>query len=390
MHTRGLRLRRGSAKHIMIGSITLGLVGASLAVGDIAGATTIPPVPQTSSRFVPQATAIQSGLVSLRTEKQADGAVRYSYSLPHSSLTTIIPPSGFAPLSASASQLQDYGFPPRPTSAGALASWTKAMSAYRDTIVPNLVFAKGGPLFSHPLQSTGTSPPGSTRGTSQPVRNGANANWSGYTGNSSSHTHWITAEGTWMVPNVGTQCGGSSTMSIWTGLGGVTSTGNFQQSGIAFNEGIPGQVSLWTPFWELFEGGYNVGPYELYGAGTIALSIQPGNVVFSSTYFDRSLNEVKFYLENLTNGQVAEYFAGSAITSYDGNTADWITEFPLGGPGAQFQQFAIVTAYDQASTGQWLTAAQSAPEEDWVNGLLNPGPLGSDGKSFAEGFQGCR
>ena len=39
------------------------------------------------------------------------------------------PPSAFNPLTASATQLQEYGFPPRPTGGSALAVWLTAMKA---------------------------------------------------------------------------------------------------------------------------------------------------------------------------------------------------------------------------------------------------------------------
>jgi hypothetical protein len=46
------------------------------------------------------------------------------------------PPPGFDPLTATASTLQEYGFPPRPTDAEALAAWTTAMQHAIDYLPP--------------------------------------------------------------------------------------------------------------------------------------------------------------------------------------------------------------------------------------------------------------
>lgn len=44
-----------------------------------------------------------------------------------------VPPSTFDPLSATASELEGYGFPPRPSDASALADWTSEMQSWKPT-----------------------------------------------------------------------------------------------------------------------------------------------------------------------------------------------------------------------------------------------------------------
>ena len=39
-------------------------------------------------------------------------------------MTYPVPPKGFDPLTAPAAKLKEYGFPPKPTTPGALALWT--------------------------------------------------------------------------------------------------------------------------------------------------------------------------------------------------------------------------------------------------------------------------
>lgn len=250
------------------------------------------------------------------------------------------------------------------------------MEHYSSTPTPQLVFDLKKPATNKALSSAGVA--GS-------VIQGPSRVWSGYDVNATTQA-WKTSEGTWQVPNVGSVCGPSSEMSIWTGLGGVNS-GNFMQSGINFNNNIPGQVSLWTPFYEYFHNYTNNGPYELYGASNTALSIQPGNVVFSSTYYDTTTGQAQFYLEDESTGQVAVLLLPNMGGYWDGSTAEWITETDA--VGAQFQSFAIVTAYAQNTQGPWYKIAQAGNAEFWIPTRINPGPLGSTGAAFSEGFDAC-
>lgn len=47
------------------------------------------------------------------------------------------PPTGFNPLTATNAELQQYGFPSRPTSPGALATWTAMMEHAKTYVPPN-------------------------------------------------------------------------------------------------------------------------------------------------------------------------------------------------------------------------------------------------------------
>jgi hypothetical protein len=54
----------------------------------------------------------------------------------HGVVTNLIPPKTFKPLRATSAQLNEYGFPTRPTDPHALAVWQQQMSGWKGAAAP--------------------------------------------------------------------------------------------------------------------------------------------------------------------------------------------------------------------------------------------------------------
>jgi hypothetical protein len=92
-----------------------------------------------SGQVLSQNQAISDGFFTRQVSAAPDGSTTYTYKYANGlTATEVVPPPGFHPLTASDAELQKYGFPPRPTTATQLASWTKGMAAYTGKVIPNL------------------------------------------------------------------------------------------------------------------------------------------------------------------------------------------------------------------------------------------------------------
>jgi hypothetical protein len=268
------------------------------------------------------------------------------------------------------------------------------MAAYKSTPEPSLDLIEGAPLAPAAQQPTAASATAAANGATG-VNGSTSGNWTGWASTATNNT-WQTAESTFATPNVRPTCGGGSSMAIWAGLGGYTSP-DLLQAGIAFNEGIPGQVSIWTPFFEYLNGSFSNPPNELFGAGNTALSIQPGDQIFTSTYYVGGPNqETSFYVEDETTGKVAGILLLGLGAYYSGTSAEAIVEFPNfngGQYGAGFQSFATGDVNNQTVGGAWYNPSQTAKQSWQVynNGrydILTSG-LSGGGSEFSNSFANC-
>lgn len=298
-----------------------------------AGSSLAGPVP--GQVVYSQSQAIAAGIFTRKMTVNSDGSRTYTYKYANGiTVTSVTPPPGFQPLTASDAELSKYGFPIRPTTSAGLASWTKNMAAYRHTVTPNL--------------SIEVAPSGATTAATN-TSDGPHTKWGGYIAYSTTSHHFQSAWAHFAAPNLGAVCGSPYGMSIWTGMGGYGNT-RLIQSGIEAGENFGGST-VWQPFWEL------VGP-ATYGqqplkAATTEMAVNPGNVLWSKTTYSSSTGgKARFYIENDTTGTVASVTAkspnglfGTISNYYDGNTSDFITEDPnYPNQPIPFSSFAFVTA----------------------------------------------
>jgi hypothetical protein len=234
------------------------------------------------------------------------------------------PPAKFRPLSASAAQLEDYGFPPRPDpfrAPRAYAHWKKLVSVPR-AANPNLLLQQtriyNGPpqhLLSGRILRNGIVPAGSI-------------NWSGYAvvaagGTFTSNNSAVFAE--WVVPRarqaVGVCDGSWDYSSQWGGFDGVTSN-DVLQAGTEADAYCSGstQFTFYSSWIEWF-------PFAETRVSIPA--IRPGDLMIATVWFTTTPPFGHAYLANYTLYQAAVYaFNPPAGTTFAGDSVEWVVERP--------------------------------------------------------------
>jgi hypothetical protein len=243
------------------------------------------------------------------------GAQSYSREVKLPGITGLIShdavPEGFDPISAADSQLEEYGFPPRPDSGDskAYARWQQAVSLPR---IQGQYVNTG--RFHRPNHSTG---PIATNSKDN-ISSSGSYNWSGYaiTGGSPALTK---VEGLWVVPSVNNQYESfTGYMSEWVGIDGDCTCDDLIQDGTEqdWTGGKPGYYA-WIEF--IPEAELEISNFP----------VSPGDVVEMYAWETESGGVVKgnYYLANF-NTKVA----GSTSlkippnTKFSGKSAEWIVE----------------------------------------------------------------
>ncbi len=327
------------------GKVTVGvIVGLLTACGVLAGPAILRGDAQTSCG---------PGFVVLTsTVALPGGGERLTYSATREQWFTVIPPAGFHPLTATAAQLAEYNFPPRPTASDALTQWTSDMSAYRSTPVPQ--YTLGCTPLTSPF-SQSTAAPASTFYYPK--------YWSGYEADSSSSTNFVAVQGNFDQPAKQSSClnAGEGT---WVGLGGGHGGGS---------ELIQGGTAIYGPYssqeyevWFEDIGSQNVGP--IYDS---SVSLSPGNAIHIYVAYESSNGIATIYIADISTGQADNQGTGPLSGGdYNGATAEWIAEWPQGKSGGliPFGQVDWSNAQTETRSGTWES----------VGGVWNSGQGGSD------------
>lgn len=264
-----------------------------------------------------------------------NGAHQFKFVIAGLTNTVLTPPVNFHPLTATNAQLKAYGFPARPTSLAELATWEKAMGAWRSAPVPKL---------------TVTNIYNNMRIIHAPdVHNGVeqSSNWSGYF-TSSSYNQWDAAQGFFVQP---TDYSTSSNKyeSSWVGLGGVNS-GALIQDGTQMNAG---QYGAWYEY--LGNGGAGVPEINFN-----SINVNPGDQMYTYVSYNPNDGNAYFYVEDESNGTSQSATVNLGSNYYDGTTAEWINERPE--IGSQLSQLA-----DYGSQGWTGAQAYNAYTGNWDN-----------------------
>ena len=287
------------------------------------------------------------------TSALSGGGTLYSYDLDGMTLNAPVPPNGFQPLTASAAQLAEYDFPPRPSSPADLATWQNEMSYATTPTVPN---------------------PSLGIGCSQNTTF-VNGSWSGWNGLNSSDTNWVAVQGEFSQP-ASWGCAGDAESS-WVGLGGgagaTGGAGGLIQKGTSIYED---PNSTYAPFYEVLNSVAVQKKYSwAYPVFPGSPSLPPGNGAYLDMSYDQSNTTAYFWIENTTTGNylstswdVALGILQTGEQIYDGSTADWVDEWPSGSGGmADYYQNNWSDAYAElGSTGGWQTLGSTNPENDYI------------------------
>ncbi len=264
-----------------------------------------------------------------------------------------VPPAGFDPLTASDTELQQWGFPPRPieSDATAYARWKRVAGLKR--IAAQLTFTN---IYNEPARNVrvGEAINNATAATSD--------NWSGYVvvganglfapNNSEVYSDWIVpaAHQTAVPPTC------SSTWyysSQWAGFDGYESNDVLQ----AGTEADANCTSTLYSFW-----------YEWYpfAETRVSLPVGPGDVVAVGVQYTTASPHGTAYLSNLTTGNGTAYsFNPPSGTTYVGKSAEWILERPtVSGSPADLPNYVI----------DLFTGAQATNGHTYLpNGPIPPG-----------------
>jgi len=220
-------------------------------------------------------------------------------------LATYPPTAGFNPLTASAAELAQNHFPPRPTAGPALTAWDATYGRATHYVPPDPV--QGTTLVAPPLAtSSSTSPAGSYNSLNS-------GDWTGYFITESS----TLAQATWeQVPvHAGTDTNYKTApqVAFWTGLGGVTSPQYLIQAGASSISTSPSaQYRFWT------EDAPLAPDYE----GPV---IRPYQYAFVSVQYEGS-DSTLYFLENTTTGDYSDFVNDTPDVEL--NTTDFIAESP--------------------------------------------------------------
>jgi hypothetical protein len=297
--------------------------------------------------------------------------------------TSIAPPSGFNPLTASDSELATYGFPPRPdqkVSASAYATWERAMKASNQRVFPVLE------LTNH-FNGSNASAGKITNST------GYSYNWSGMvdttTATSYGPTSFNNVFAVYVVPIAqqafGACTGGWDYSSSWVGIDGWSS-GDVLQAGTesdAYCSG--GTKSTYYSAW-----------YEWFPFAEVRISslpVYPGDTIYVGVW-STSSTQGNAYLANFnTNQYVFVSFSAPAGTHLVGNSAEWVVERPgIGGGLATLTNYisdmfadgyawtVAGTPYDPGSSG----AIQVTMADNYGNPISYPSLLGPSGIWFQD------
>ncbi len=218
-------------------------------------------------------------------------------------------PDGFDPVAATASELQDFGYPRRPEQSDtkAYSRWLQAVSTTR--ITPELVKTD---RFHRPNQRTGTS---------QTVNNTAHStsgNWSGWSliGGSPVFDEVV---GLWIVPSVNNQFSKiNGYMSEWVGIDGNCTCNDLIQDGTE-QQWTNGKATYYAwiefiPESEVIIPNFPVAPGDVIYAYS-AVGVKNG--VITGFYYMANYN---------TRKSVSASLSIPPKTKFSGLSAEWIVE----------------------------------------------------------------
>ena len=253
-----------------------------------------------------------------------------------------VPPSTFDPLSATASELEGYGFPPRPSDASALADWTSEMQSWKPT--PDYGLCQmPAPLGSGAHASlTDASNSWAHVGSS----------WSGYVAKQTTTTYIATQGDFYQAAYHTTYCDKPMLWGSWTGLGGYyADTGGIIQTGTAVS--ISGSSPTYYAWTEV---------YPLLPKTWSQVVVHPGDHIHTYVVYQRSTGLTTMYVADDTTGTQKSEIETQPLQYYDGRTAEAIDERNGDSPLLNFGTVGWFNLKVQKTSGTWYTLGSQSPE----------------------------
>lgn len=264
----------------------------------------------------------------------------------------IIPPVGFKPLTATNAELNEYGFPPRPSGGADLVRWEKEMSNWKGS-GPATPFLAAVNASTNAYSDTEYS-----------------QNWAGYVIQSSTPS-MTQAQGWWIEPSAHSSRCSNTAESTWAGLGGfVTSDTVLAQNGTAI--GVPG-IAAHQAWWEFYPANSMV---------AIDFSATAGFTFSASTRYapdSSATDRYRFWYYNEATGLtdafdllVSDYLSPPipSLDGYPSHSAEVIIERPkINGQYSNLLNFETLYVDESQANG----ADFNTYPKQWSNGLIRHG-----------------
>lgn len=213
MHLRLCRQRTMGRLALTVALMALStLLPASIAAADPINT----PPPDCAASFDPYAYT-QSAIAScgyatyplLSVTPLPNGGSSYNYEVDGADIHVYVPPSSFTPTSATDAQLDEYGFPPRPSDPTELQQWEDEFASWTGAATPPAFLTDSNATNDIGIADDHTTTP----------------NWSGYALEGSKGTYnW--AETTFFEPTRYSSVCSTYAETTWAGIGGLTLNGN--------------------------------------------------------------------------------------------------------------------------------------------------------------------
>lgn len=260
-------------------------------------------------------------VVPAETQSPVSGAIVYP-----------APPTGFDPLTASSSELEQYGIPPRPDTADGVhfSRWKKLVTSPQ-TRLSNLTVKATNVIHGNLKNGKIQGIVGNTTATSSD-------NWSAYAvtdakGSFTANNSYVYLE--WNVPAAGVEnCNYKPYMSSqWLGFDGALVSDDVLQAGTEV-DGCPSNYYAWYE-WYTYDCTVNSASQPCYSY-SLSLGINPGDLMLGEVWYTTASPHGHAYLYNYTTQQSASVAFNQPSTSYSpavyqGNTVEWVVERPDGG-----------------------------------------------------------
>jgi hypothetical protein len=317
----------------------------------IASSATAPP--DCSSSFDPYSfTPAQLATCGFTTFPQAStnglaaGGSAVNYTVNGALVQILVPPAGFDPSTASAAQLDQYGFPPQPKDPAALAGWQALMSAWTGA-------AAAPPFLAE------------TTATSDTV---TKTNWSGYavTGPSGQFTQ---ASANYDEPTFGSSRCSTNSETTWAGIGGFSSNSALGQDGTAHNVVGLANHQAW---WEVLPG---------VAMTAINLTTAAGHNFFASTR--RITGGYQFFVEDEATG--SSQALNVMINNYSGTSAEAIAERPNIGGLTNLSNFGTLTFTQSLANGNGINTYNPQGVRHGIHMINNAGSPLADPSAIGSG-----
>ena len=313
----------------------------------------------------------------------SQGAVTHAAASTSSKATSscVAPPTNFNPLTATKSELDLYGLPPKPTNQQDLQRWVQMVSTAKNR-------GCGASIARPNLYSKikGAKTPGTakTQAVTPFFSSTSWYTWSGYATGWGYGSGFDEAYGNWNLPCVSAPDSSGYHSITWVGLGGWYNNEYLLQAG-TINDPTWG-LSLW---WEAWPS----------NAIQVISGISPhcGDKIFSDVWVNYSTSTSYYYVEDMSQNTYYSNHYNNFVP--DRQSAEWIDERPTCADGnytplANFNYTLFSNSHAEVTgTNTYGTISSYRPGSiTMVNNsgatIAAPGGLNSAGDSFRDNWYG--